>query len=180
MQDLDAVSDPPNRDACLVGADRDGPSLALDALAPAGATTTPAVGTEGTHLVVDYRGCDLERLDDPAFITRALRGAAEAAGATVLGVHVHRFNPQGIAGVAILAESHLSIHTWPETGYAAADFYTCGICSPLAAHEFLASELRASRSLLMEIARGTDETDRPESGSPLLVRRLASSSSPTA
>jgi S-adenosylmethionine decarboxylase len=79
----------------------------------------------GTHLIVDFRGCT--RLDDPQHIERVLRAAVEAAGATLLGLHLHHFGPHlGVTGVALLAESHLSIHTWPETGYAAIDIFLCG------------------------------------------------------
>lgn len=87
-------------------------------------------------------------------MAQLLRSAAESAGATVLAVHIHGFEPRGLAGVAVLAESHLSIHTWPEVGYVAADLYTCGRCDPARAHSMLATELEASRSEIMEIARG--------------------------
>lgn len=116
--------------------------------------SVPVVGTRGRHWVVEYHGCRSAILDDQAAVAELLRRASEAAGATVLAVHVHGFEPQGVAGVAVLAESHLSIHTWPEVGYVAADLYTCGRCDPAQAYSMLAAELEATRSEVMEIARG--------------------------
>ncbi len=67
----------------------------------------------------------------------------------------HRFSPQGVSGVVVVEESHLSIHTWPEVGYAAADFYTCGDCQPIRAHEVLRDGLRAARAEVMTMRRGS-------------------------
>ena len=81
---------------------------------------------DGRHLIADLHGC-LARLDDAPAIETMLRAAATAAGATVIGMHLHHFGPgQGVTGVAILAESHMSIHTWPEHAYAAVDIFMCG------------------------------------------------------
>lgn len=122
--------------------------------------STPVVGTRGRHLVIEYHDCESAMLDDQAAIGALLREAAEAAGATVLAIHVHRFEPRGVAGVAVLAESHLSIHTWPEVGYVAADLYTCGTCDPERAHAVLSRELGARRSEVLELARGMPEGER--------------------
>lgn len=122
--------------------------------------SVPVVGTRGRHLVIEYHGCRGAILDDDAGVAQMLRRAAEAAQATVLAVHVHRFEPQGVAAVAVLAESHLSIHTWPEVGYAAADLYTCGKCDPQRAHAILTAELAAERSEVMELARGMRGAER--------------------
>ena len=84
----------------------------------------------GTHVLLDL--WDAQNLTQSAVVEAALRAAAEAAGATVLHVHVHHFGPSpGISGVAVLAESHISIHTWPERGFAALDVFMCGGCDPL-------------------------------------------------
>jgi S-adenosylmethionine decarboxylase proenzyme len=79
----------------------------------------------GRHVLADLYECDPARLDDVALIERALRAAAAAAGATVVGAAFHRFVPQGASGVLLVAESHLSVHTWPEHAFAAADLFTC-------------------------------------------------------
>ncbi|MCX4239882.1 adenosylmethionine decarboxylase [Paraliomyxa miuraensis] len=114
----------------------------------------PTVATRGRHWVVELHGCRSTILDDQDAVADLLKRAAEAAGATVLDVHVHGFDPVGVAGVAVLAESHLSIHTWPEVGYVAADLYTCGRCDPSRAYAVLVSELAATRSEVMELTRG--------------------------
>jgi S-adenosylmethionine decarboxylase len=83
----------------------------------------------GMHLLVDLWEAD--RLDDPALIDSTLREAALAAGATILHSHFHHFSPNGgVSGVVVLAESHISIHTWPERSYAALDIFMCGACDP--------------------------------------------------
>ncbi len=83
----------------------------------------------GTHLLVDLWGAS--NLADPALIDRACRQAALAAGATILHSHFHHFSPNGgVSGVVVLAESHISIHTWPERDFAAVDIFMCGACDP--------------------------------------------------
>ena len=83
----------------------------------------------GTHLLIDLWGAS--NLCDPNHIDRALREAAEAAGATILHGHFHHFSPNGgVSGVLVLAESHISIHTWPERDFAAIDIFMCGACNP--------------------------------------------------
>ena len=83
----------------------------------------------GTHLLVDLWGAT--NLADPDHIDRALRAAAAAAGATILHGHFHHFSPNGgVSGVLVLAESHISIHTWPERDFAAIDIFMCGACNP--------------------------------------------------
>ncbi len=83
----------------------------------------------GTHLLIDLWGAD--NLTDPAHIDAALCDAARAAGATILHSHFHHFSPNGgVSGVVVLAESHISIHTWPERGFAAVDIFMCGACDP--------------------------------------------------
>jgi len=112
------------------------------------------VGTRGAHVIAEYHGCDPERLNHEKTIRRMLQRAAEAAGSTALDVLVRPYAPQGLAGVAVLAESHLSVHTWPDACYAAADFYTCGRAEPRRAHDVMRRELLAGRAELIEIVRG--------------------------
>ncbi len=82
----------------------------------------------GAHLIVDLYGA--QRLNDIDHVEATLRRCIEAAGATLLHIHLHRFHPDGVSGVAVLAESHISIHTWPENGYAALDVFMCGSANP--------------------------------------------------
>ena len=93
--------------------------------------------TRSRHLLLELHGCDAAALDDAALVKDLLERAVARVGATLLHTVVHQFTPQGVTGVAVLAESHLSIHTWPEAGYAACDFYTCGDCDPEPAGELL-------------------------------------------
>ena len=106
----------------------------------------------GPHLLVDLWGA--RDLDDPAAIERALRACAEASGATVLGGDLHRFQPNGVSGVLLLAESHISIHTWPERGFAALDLFMCGECDPYAGIEVLKRAFEPERITLTEQKRG--------------------------
>jgi S-adenosylmethionine decarboxylase len=80
----------------------------------------------GTHCILELYGCNHALLDDADYIQQSLRNAATTAGATFLKETCHRFDPQGVTALALLAESHISIHTWPESGYAAVDVFTCG------------------------------------------------------
>ncbi len=112
--------------------------------------------TLGRHLLVEYRGCAAD-LDDPVAMEALLREAAAAARATVLGAQLHRFRPHGVSGVLLIAESHLSVHTWPEAGYAAMDFYTCGACDPMLAHEVIVRGLRPASTETLLVTRGTPE-----------------------
>ncbi len=83
----------------------------------------------GSHVLADLWGA--QKLADPAYMETALREAIEACGATLLHIHLHHFGPeQGVSGVAVLAESHISVHTWPERGFAAFDIFMCGACNP--------------------------------------------------
>lgn len=111
--------------------------------------------TLGQHLLAEFRGCDREALNDLAFIEASMRKAAVDACATVMNASFHKFGPQGVSGVLVLAESHLSVHTWPEHGYAATDIYTCGDqCFPERAQESLARALGATSFEIMHIERG--------------------------
>jgi len=107
----------------------------------------------GTHLLLDLWGAS--GLDDPETIERALRDAAVAAGATILHGHFHHFSPNsGVSGVLVLAESHISIHTWPERDFAAIDIFMCGACDPYASVPALKAAFRPERILLGEQRRG--------------------------
>jgi len=107
----------------------------------------------GTHLLIDLWGA--ERLDDIEFVRRTLVDCVEAAGASLLHIHLHHFTPnQGVSGVAVLAESHISIHSWPETGYAALDVFMCGGAEPHKAVEVLRQSFRPATISVEEVMRG--------------------------
>ena len=107
----------------------------------------------GTHLLLDLWGAD--NLTDPALIDRALRDAAEAANATILHSHFHHFGPDGgVSGVLVLAESHISIHTWPERHFAAVDIFMCGACNPYYSVPVLKEVFTPTSILLSEQRRG--------------------------
>jgi len=107
----------------------------------------------GTHLLVDFY--DAENLEDTAFVEQALRDAATACGATVLQIMLHHFGEgSGVTGVALLAESHMSIHTWPETGFAAIDIFLCGTCDPHQALPILQNRFKPKRHHMTEKPRG--------------------------
>ena len=80
----------------------------------------------GKHCILELYECDHTKLNDEAFLRTTITSAAKFAGATLLNLITHHFSPQGVTGLALLAESHISIHTWPEIGYAAIDVFTCG------------------------------------------------------
>ena len=97
-------------------------------------------------------------LDEVAPVEAMLRDAAEAAGATVLNVRLHHFGPgQGVTGVAILAESHISIHTWPEKDYAAVDIFMCGNCDPANAEKHIIEKLLPKKTSSQTLRRGKTE-----------------------
>ena len=113
----------------------------------------------GTHLLLEMNECDAVVLDDMALVKQALLAAAEEAGATVVGEVFHKFSPVGVTGIVCIAESHISIHTWPEHGYAAADIFTCGDnLKPMEAAHFIAESLQAQHANVMEVKRGVINT----------------------
>nr|WP_330392758.1 adenosylmethionine decarboxylase [Asaccharospora irregularis] len=112
------------------------------------------VETLGRHILVEYYNCDEEILRDPQLIEKYMNDAALNAKATIVDSVFHHFNPWGVSGAVIIAESHLTIHTWPEYGYAAADFFTCGDIDPWKSFELLEELLCAERSESTEIPRG--------------------------
>jgi S-adenosylmethionine decarboxylase len=109
----------------------------------------------GTHLIVDLVGAS--GIDDIDLIETTMKRCVEAAGATLLHIHLHHFTPNsGVSGVAVLAESHISIHTWPERGYAALDVFMCGDARPELCLEVLNEAFRPEKLCVKEILRGQD------------------------
>ena len=113
----------------------------------------------GIHLIVDM--WEASYLDDEPRLRQAMLEAVEAAEASLLHLHLHRFTPYGgISGVAVLAESHISVHTWPERSYAAFDIFMCGVAEPHRAADTLVAALRPGRSDIRELRRGEIEDRR--------------------
>lgn len=109
----------------------------------------------GEHYLVDLYGCDPARLADEPYVRASMLASARAAGATIIGSQFHRFEPHGVSGVVVIAESHLTIHTWPERRYAAVDLFTCGVgMRPQLGIDLLCGCLGASRRELVRVARG--------------------------
>jgi S-adenosylmethionine decarboxylase len=106
----------------------------------------------GAHLIIDLYGA--QRLDDIDYIEATLRRCVTAAKATLLHIHLHHFQPSGVSGVAVLAESHISIHTWPEAGYAALDVFMCGKANPDACVPVLREAFKAKKVAVGEHLRG--------------------------
>lgn len=115
--------------------------------------TRDGVRFAGTHLLIDL--WDAENLTDPASIEAALADAARAAEATILHAHLHHFGPEGgVSGVLVLAESHISIHTWPERAFAAIDIFMCGACDPYRSVPLIEAAFRPRSIQLSEQRRG--------------------------
>ncbi|WP_426208377.1 adenosylmethionine decarboxylase [Massilia sp. TWP1-3-3] len=117
--------------------------------------THPAHRPAGTHLLADFYGVAPDRLTDCAHIDALLRAGADAAGARILHSHFHSFGEaMGVTGVLLLAESHISIHTWPEFGFAAADIFMCGSAQPKLALDVMEAAFTPASSIVQTIARG--------------------------
>ena len=126
---------------------------ALERILPDHFKETPEMTFAGIHLIVDIWGAsgltDMKRIED------ALRGSAKISDATLIHIHLHRFTPSGgISGMAILAESHISIHTWPEREYAAIDLFMCGDKQPELALPVLKRAFLAKRIEVKTLRRG--------------------------
>lgn len=121
----------------------------------------------GRHLLLELKDCNEELLDDLDFIRECLNEAAIRCGASVVGESFYHFSPRGVSGVVNIAESHISIHTWPEYGYAAADVFTCGdVVTPEEAAATIAEKLEAGNRSVIELRRGMLEDSQVSSGTP--------------
>ncbi len=115
--------------------------------------TRDGVTFAGSHVIIDL--WEAKGLDDKDRIEQAMRDAVDAAGATLLHIHLHTFTPNGgISGVAVLAESHISVHTWPERGYAAFDVFMCGDAEPRKALKVLEAAFAPERVVVGIHKRG--------------------------
>lgn len=109
----------------------------------------------GRHILVEYYNCDENILNDHKLIEKLMVTAAKEAKATVVESVFHMFNPYGVSGAVVISESHLTIHTWPEFGYASVDLFTCGdSVNPWDAFDYLETMLKAEKSESTEVSRG--------------------------
>jgi len=109
----------------------------------------------GSHLILELYSCPAALLDDPQHVASVMTSAVEASGATLIKPFFHQFAPQGVSGVIIISESHFTIHTWPEYGYAALDVFTCGdVIDMDAAAKALRKGFRAKSMQKMMFSRG--------------------------
>ena len=131
----------------------------------------------GKHCILELYECDQIKLNNEAFLRMVIATAAKHAGAKLLHLITHRFEPHGVTGLALLAESHISIHTWPENAYAAVDVFTCGDHTmPQQACEFICKELEAGSYSLKTLDRNTPEDIRNSTRIPVSENSLTSQS----
>ncbi len=123
------------------------------------------MNTIGRHLLAEFYDCDSSVLNDPELIRQNLLEVAHDLDVTIVGEVFHRFASGGVSGVLVITESHLSIHTWPESCYAASDIYTCSGLDPTPGVIHLARLLKAERYRVQEILRGlpTELSEYPDS-----------------
>jgi S-adenosylmethionine decarboxylase len=112
------------------------------------------MSTVGRHLLIEYRECDDAALGVCDAVRRTLLDAARHIGATIVAEAFHQFTPTGVSGVVVIAESHLSVHTWPMSRYAAADVYTCGTLDPRPCISFLGRKFGSADIRVAEVIRG--------------------------
>lgn len=109
----------------------------------------------GKHLLLELKDCDKELLNDAEFLKNLLCDTTTKIGATIVNHTYHKFSPQGVSCVVLIAESHICIHTWPEYNYASVDIFTCGCTiDPKDAIPILVNGLKAKESSSMELKRG--------------------------
>jgi S-adenosylmethionine decarboxylase len=133
--------------------------------------TTP----RSIHCILELNGCPSDLLNDHAFVCEAVKQASEQGLSTLLDMSSHQFHPQGVTVVGLLAESHISIHTWPECGYAAVDVFTCGeTADPHRACRYLVERFRAASHQLLIIPRGQgQQLPRPVSTQSMFAEEVA-------
>jgi S-adenosylmethionine decarboxylase len=109
----------------------------------------------GTHVLVELQECNSKLLNDLKKVEEFMVSAAKEARATILKVYFHKFSPFGISGAVVIAESHLTIHTWPEYKYAAVDIFTCGdLLQPQVAADYLIEKFQCKQPSIVEVKRG--------------------------
>ena len=119
--------------------------------------------TLGKHVILEMWGCCKDTIDNVEVVKEILVKATASVKATLVDVVCHRFSPYGVTGVAILAESHIAVHTWPERGYAAADIFICGSAiNPRDAAAYMTEAFSAKETSFLELKRGDFATRTPQ------------------
>ena len=116
----------------------------------------------GSHILIEAYDCDPKVLDDVELVEEVMVDAALKAGAEIREVAFHKFSPQGVSGVVVISESHLSVHTWPEVGYAAVDVFTCGdTVDPIVAVDYIRDKFQAGMRRGGDLRRAQYQEDLP-------------------
>lgn len=124
----------------------------------------------GRHILAEFFECDRSILNDSHLVEAYMKRAAIECGATIVSSTFHTFNPHGVSGVVVIAESHLAVHTWPEYGYAAIDIFTCGeTIDPAIGKDTLKEYLKAEKVAVVEIKRGELQTNRVLHHKPMIA-----------
>lgn len=109
----------------------------------------------GQHILAEFYECDPDKLNDVSFLEKTFNDAANLADATIVKSVFHPFSPVGVTGVVVIMESHISIHTWPEFGYAAVDFFTCSDqMNYQKAYNYLVEILESKKHFAEKVERG--------------------------
>lgn len=116
----------------------------------------------GRHLLAEFYKCSSEKLNDTDIISAVMTSAVEISNATIIKPFFHKFSPQGVSGIIVIAESHLAIHTWPEYRYAAVDLFSCGDFDFTGALRYIRDNLNAGHCSIVSIKRGIDVNSSPD------------------
>lgn len=116
----------------------------------------------GRHFLAEFYGCSSEILNDNKRIAEIMTGAVEASNATIIKPFFHKFSPQGVSGIIVIAESHMAIHTWPEFSFAAVDLFSCGDFDFTGALKFIRNYLHSEQYSIISIKRGLNADSPPE------------------
>lgn len=109
----------------------------------------------GKHVIAEFYDCDHEAINNHEWVETVMLEAAEISGATVVKSSFHKFNPHGVSGCIVISESHFTIHTWPEYGYAAVDVFTCGdVINNQLALNYMRDKFGAKNISVVEMNRG--------------------------
>lgn len=125
----------------------------------------------GIHLIADFFECDSSVINSIESVEKILTESVIISGATIVKPFFHRFSPQGISGIIVVAESHFSIHTWPEHSAAAVDIFSCGEFNYIAALKFIKEQIKSASNSIVQIVRNSTE-DNDKDNSDLQYKKI--------